>query len=726
MTVVISYFITSLLRMVLTRTGLQHNLMDYRGTLDFLQTTDLQNQAVVLILSILFLVFMTSKMGLFENKYIDASSFGVHGTSRWGKFTEIINGKAMSKNNKFNKNPLKTLDVEKGIIVGKVPEKNELLIIPRNTVIDNRNVMVIGSSGSGKGQAFVFGNVINNTEESIIVTDPKGEIFDNTHQIKKDQGYHVYQIDFINFAENGYNPLDYVNDDQDAQALAKTIASNSSKDGKEDFFHMQAQNLLTGLIILSKSFNKKASMNDVIKIFNQVSEDDKYLYKVTNSIGEEHPAYQILKNASVAEGKTRSSILASLAQQIAIFTIQKVSRMVDKSDFNFREFQEQKSILYVKIRMDDNPFVPLTATFFDQLISVFYTIADENHSKLKMPVIFLLDEFANIGKIDKYPRVLATCRGLGMSCNTVIQDLGQIEAIYGKEMARSIVNNHDIKLFLRTKDTETAKYFSQMAGETTVKMETKSNSQQGGFFSTHSSASKSSSEQFVKRPLITEGEFMNIDRDTCYIFVEGFFPLKAEKAWQFVIYGDLISNYKSYRNRIKVLHPSTKSKGFPVDNDDDVTTDSSGGIEQEILSNQEKELPSSVEVKVGEDLTYDNSVQQSEVINSIRFMELANEYLEAHFHEKDIQSVNNQNDDVMEKFMSDFFEREVESTPEHDFEELSNIISSLDQSSKQTMVSIEKIERDLIINNHIDEIANGLQEGVDVFEEVNEDMEIMS
>src|SRR5690606_27301539 len=113
----------------------------------------------------------------------------------------------------------------------------------------------------------------------------------------------------------------------------------------------------------------------------------------------------------------------------------------------------------------------------------------------------------------------------------------------------------DTKLFLRTGDIETAKYFSGLAGETTARMKTASNSQSGGIFTNNSSASKSSQEQYVKRPLITEGELMNIKNDDCYVFIMGYYPLKLEKAWQYKIYGDFLfskdrkPNYLKYRKR---------------------------------------------------------------------------------------------------------------------------------------------------------------------------------
>ena len=127
--------------------------------------------------------------------------------------------------------------------------------------------------------------------------------------------------------------------------------------------------------------------------------------------------------------------------------------------------------------------------------------------------------------------------------NTIVQDNGQIEAMYGKEMARSILSNHDTLLFLRSKDMETIKYFSQLAGETTAKVQTGSTSQSGGFMSGKSSASSSQSEQYVKRPLIPEGDLSNISKDTSYLFVSGMFPMKLEKSWQSEVFGNYIEQF---------------------------------------------------------------------------------------------------------------------------------------------------------------------------------------
>ncbi|HZH59647.1 MAG TPA: type IV secretory system conjugative DNA transfer family protein [Metabacillus sp.] len=713
LTLMLSYTFLGVLRTLLEFTDFEKNILDFKNTVLYFKKLDNDMKMVFAIFVSLITVFIGKKMGFYKRKYEDASDFGVHGTSRWGKFEELLKGEAIAKNNKYSSKKLfKSLSIEDGLIIAKKPNENKLLIIPKDTTVDNRNVLVIGSSGSGKGQSFVFPNLINNTEDTMIVTDPKGELYEATHQLKRDQGYEVYQIDFINFEANAYNPLDYVEDDQNAIAIAKTISKNSKKDDKEDYFFNTAKDLLAGLIIYCKEKNSKANIPvDVKREFYKISDDENYLRELCEEIGESHPAYNLLKDASVAEGKTRTSILSSFAQQTAIFSLRKIANMTKHSDFNFRDFQKKKSILYIKIRMDDNPFTPLTATFFDQLISVFYDIADENHSRLPIPSIFLLDEFANIGKIEKYGRVLATCRGLGMSMCTVIQDIAQLEGIYGKELARTIISNHDTVLYLRTKDIETAKYFSNLAGETTARMYTGSTSQQGGLFSKNYSHSSSKTEQFVKKPLITEGELINIRPDTCYVFVSGYYPLKLEKSFQYKIYGDFLfgkdrkPNYHSHRSMylkflgvehieqsmITPINNSTRSDENDDSGDSRLNTEyqSDNHKENEQISKKHKAAQVEV-VPIKEEKKVDHLIE-----------ELASNYLREvmmkdNTAKQEVTAISHDN------YLGQFNEM---SDVQNDLEELTNILDNptLTEDIKKAMEYIEEIEKYEKVKQYVDD-----------------------
>lgn len=551
-------------------------------------------------------------------KLKDASDFGLHGTSKWGVASDYVNGKIFSKKNSYHtRDFLSAFKMESGIILGKIPNRKELIIMPKDTVIDNRNVLVIGSSGSGKGQSYVFPNMINHVNETIVVTDPKGEIYEATHQLKRDQGYKVFQIDFVNFSEGvGYNPLDYVEDDEDARTVANTIASNAVDDGKRDFWSESAIAYFAAIILYIKvEHGSAATMTHVVQFTAKAGKDEEFIDSLLENMSEDHPAYDMFNLANMSAGNTRTGIMSTLGQQIGIFAMRKIAKFTARSTFNFRDMQTEKTVLYVKVRMKKNPFKQLTATFFEQMLDTFYAMADENHSRLPIDTICLFDEFANIGKLADYTNTLSTCRGLGMSLHTVIQDLGQLEdkRMYGPDLSRSIVNNHDATLFLRTKDTKTAKYFSDLAGETTIEHKQKSTS------IGEKNASKSISVQHVKRPLITQGELLNINPAICYLFVSGCNPLKLEKSYQFKIYGEFLfdkdrkPNYEqSFREKFlrflsvsletRAQKPSEANTVLNINETDQQEDDYDKALEAEMLALEAEmeEIDEDEELSIGE------------------------------------------------------------------------------------------------------------------------------
>src|SRR5699024_7622756 len=217
---------------------------------------------------ILFVVALyVFRKNIFDADFEDASDFGVKGTAKWGNPSEMMDGKILSKYSKFSeKTSKKGLKMEEGIVVGRIPNQKKALIIHKETNLETMNVYVNGPSGSGKGQSYVFTNLVNIRNENIIVIDPKGENYNITAQLKRDQGYKVYSIDFAEFSSARYNPLDYVRNDEDAQKISMIMAKNSTEDGKQDFFAERAQKLLAALMSYVKSVypKEKANMEKLI------------------------------------------------------------------------------------------------------------------------------------------------------------------------------------------------------------------------------------------------------------------------------------------------------------------------------------------------------------------------------------------------------------------------------------------------------------------------------
>ena len=175
----------------------------------------------------------------------------------------------------------------------------------------------------------------------------------------------------------------------------------------------------------------------------------------------------------------------------------------------------------------DNDFTPLITTFFSQMFSELYRLADYNMGKLPNNVIMLLDEFANIGKLPNFEQRLSTCRALGIEVTIILQDMSQLERIYGKDISREIINNCDTRMLLKAAELQSAKYFSDLAGKTTIQVTNKSHS------NSSKSSSKSESSNYVARSLITADEVTRLNKDEMLLFVVGKHPMKIKKAWYF-------------------------------------------------------------------------------------------------------------------------------------------------------------------------------------------------
>ncbi|MDK7236003.1 VirD4-like conjugal transfer protein, CD1115 family [Staphylococcus haemolyticus] len=559
--VIISLFLTHLVNILLAvilnkSVSKTLDLSKFKEHLfDFIYVTNLMLDKYSLLT--IFVIFVAILFGvcyllqglIFDEKgYSEADEVGIHGTSKWGNPETLRDGKVLAKHkeSKYKNNDLShNLNMENGIILGKVPNKRELMIMHDNTSIDNQNVVVIGSSGAGKSQAYVIPNLINIRNKSIIVTDPKGELYELTSQLKRDQGYKTYQVDFVNFKQAKYNPLYYVETPLDAQKIANTIISNFEKGGENgsgQFFKNSATNILSALIVYVKTEYDKdeANLEKVVEVYDEHIQDEEHFLKWVDTIPKEHPAKDLLNSIKELTDVTRKSVTSTLSNGFSLFKLPQVKSMTSKSDFNFEDFIEEKAILYVKLSMEDDTFAPLTSVFFSQMLNIYYQIAQESSdNKLKRKMIFMLDEFANIGKLDNYSKVLATCRSLGLSMHTIIQNKAQLEkrSMYGKDEATDILGNHDTTVLLRAdkKDTNTTKWISDTLGDTTIAQKKNDMTKSKG------GISKQLGDNFIKRPLMTPAEIGSLTKKECIVLISGHDPLFLDKAFQAEVYPNLIT-----------------------------------------------------------------------------------------------------------------------------------------------------------------------------------------
>lgn len=446
-----------------------------------------------------------------------------------------------------------------GTILGKL--NNDYIIQPTDSK-PNRNIMVIGGPGSYKTQGFVITNVLNETENSIVVTDPKGEVYENTADFKRRQGYNVQVINFSKMANSSrYNPLDYVTTDTEATNVATKLVDSANKDGKKDVWYYSQRSLLSALILYVKleEHPKNRNMQGIVQFLQDHREADKddeesELDKAFLSLDIQHPARKLYElGYAKSRGDMKGSIIVSLLTTISDYINKTVSEFTSFSDFHLQDVGKEKTMLYVIIPVMDTSWEGLTNIFFSQLFDQLYELASHNHSKLPNPVNFILDEFVNLGKFTNYEEFLATCRGYGIGVATIIQTLTQLQDKYNKEKAESILGNCSIQVCMNAANNTTAKYFSDLLGKATVKINTENKSSSKNSKQEGGSTSHSENESYSGRDLMTAGEVKSMPDDTELIVFANKPPIQAKKAFQFELFpkAEQLLNQSEYKYTTK-------------------------------------------------------------------------------------------------------------------------------------------------------------------------------
>ncbi|MDW7617363.1 type IV secretory system conjugative DNA transfer family protein [Peribacillus simplex] len=460
-------------------------------------------------------VFVAGKFLLNQPiKYEDASDYGAYGTARWARKEEIYNPEDI------------TSDINKP---GTIHGRNKGQVINQhNDSYLNRNILLVGGSGAGKTRSNIITNILKNKEKSQVIVDPKGELYEKTSQIKREQGYKVRLINFKDRDKSDrYNLFDYIRRDSDAFKIADAIVSNAAEGDKvkKDFWNQSQIAVLQALMTYVRHALPKEQqhMGSVMNLANCRYDVIKYLFE---QWPREHIVNRSYQTAvSNLSEKTGPDVFQTLMGTLNPWLYDDVCRFTETNDFLFEELGKKKIIVYVIIPIADNEFKPLITTFFTQLFSELYRLADLNYGELPQPVWLALDEFANIGKLPEFEKRLSTTRSLGIEVTIIIQDTSQLESRYGKDLAKEIISNCDIRILLKANEPETAKYFSRLAGKTTIRITNKSSSKSS------KSSSRSESVQYMGRDLITEGEVMGLKRNDQLLFIAGYKPMKVQKAW---------------------------------------------------------------------------------------------------------------------------------------------------------------------------------------------------
>jgi len=400
----------------------------------------------------------------------------------------------------------------------------------------NKNILVIGGSGSGKTRFYVKPNLLQ-MHSSYVVTDPKGTVLNEVGKALKEGGYAIKVLNTINFKKSmHYNPLAYIRSEKDILKLVNTIIANTKGEGNqsgEDFWVKAERLYYSALIgyIWYEAPDDEKNLNTLIEMINasEAREDDESfenpidkLFKELEQENPEHFAVRQYKKYKLAAGKTAKSILISCGARLAPFDIAELRELTEDDELELDTLGDKKTALFVIISDTDDTFNFIVAIMYTQLFNLLCDKADDKYGgRLPVHVRFILDEFANIGQIPKFDKLIATIRSREISASIILQAQSQLKAIY-KDNADTIVGNCDTTLFLGGKEKTTLKEISEILGKETIDL-----------YNTGESRGKETSHslnyQKTGKELMSMDELSVMDGSKCILQLRGVRPFLSNK-----------------------------------------------------------------------------------------------------------------------------------------------------------------------------------------------------
>ena len=487
-------------------------------------------------------VFVTAVFLFVKNRKKGVTRNGEeYGSARWGTSKDI----EPYIDKKFENNILLT-NTER-IMLGrnKIPKYNI-----------NKNVLVIGGSGSGKTRFHVKPNIMQ-MNASYVITDPKGTILLECGNMLKNNGYKIKVLNLIDFSQSmRYNPFNYIKKESDILSLINCIMEDTSDKNKTggDEFWSKAESLYYQAIvsyIWEEVPQEEKNINTLLEMLNasEVSEENEnfkneidILFENLKNKNPESYAVRQYTKYKLAAGKTAKSILISCAARMSPFDIKSVRDILSTDDLEIDKIGDEKTALFVIVSDTDSTFDFIAGMLYTQMFNVLCEKALENDGALKEHVTFLLDEFAN-QKIPNFERTISVIRSRNISAHIVLQSYSQLKSRY-KDDAETITNNCDSFLFLGGKGS-TLKEISASLGKQTIDVTNKSET-----FSNQKSFGNNT--QKTGRELMTQDELELMDGNKCICQIRGIRPFLSDKFD--------ITKHKQYHN----LYDYDKRNRFDV------------------------------------------------------------------------------------------------------------------------------------------------------------------
>lgn len=488
------------------------------GTLSYIPSINPRDLLVGISVAALVKLIVYSK-GKNKKKYRQGKEYG---SARWGESKDI----APYIDPKFENNVLITNT-----------ERLTMNSRPKNPkYARNKNVLVIGGSGSGKTRFYVKPNLMQ-MHSSYVVTDPKGTLVLECGKMLYENGYDIKILNTINFKKSmKYNPFAYLRSEKDILKLVQTIIANTKGDGEkagEDFWVKAEKLYYTALIgyIYYEAPEEEKNFKTLLDMIDasEVREDaETYmnpidrLFEALEKKDPSHFAVKQYKKYKLAAGKTAKSILISCGARLAPFDIRELRELMSEDELELDKIGDRKTALFVIISDTDDTFNFVVSIMYSQLFNLLCDKADDVYGgRLPVHVRCLLDEFANIGLIPKFEKLIATIRSREISASIILQAQSQLKAIY-KDHADTIVGNCDSTLFLGGKEKTTVKELSETLGKETIDLyntsETRSNQKSFGL-----------NYQKTGKELMSQDEITVMDGGKCIYQLRGVRPFLSDK-----------------------------------------------------------------------------------------------------------------------------------------------------------------------------------------------------
>ena len=400
----------------------------------------------------------------------------------------------------------------------------------------NKNILVIGGSGSGKTRFFAKPNIMQ-LHSSYVITDPKGSLICEVGQLLQRAKYRIKVLNTINFSKSmHYNPFAYLRSEKDILKLVNTIIVNTKGEGAqsaEDFWVKSERLFYSALIgyIFYEAPEEEKNFTTMLDMINasEAKEDDSefqspvdLMFARLEEKDPEHFAVRQYKKFLLSAGKTRASILVSCGARLAPFDIRELRELMEYDEMELDTLGDRKTALFLIMSDTDSTFNFVIAILQAQLFNLLCDKADDVYGgRLPVHVRCILDEFANIGQIPQFDKLIATIRSREISASIILQSQSQLKAIY-RDNADTIVGNCDTMLFLGGKEKTTLKEISEILGKETIDS-----------FNTSENRGKEISHglnyQKLGKERMTQDEIATMDGGMCILQVRGIRPFFSKK-----------------------------------------------------------------------------------------------------------------------------------------------------------------------------------------------------